>query len=209
MKTNKKYLFLSLATILAVTTMSLGAPSFAQSVPLSCTVGTTSVAANQAAIVTAAGGNGTYVWSGTNLNVTNVSGTQFAVSYPNAGTYTVIVTSAGQSATCNVTVTAAPTSGSLVCSPAVQNVNLGATASVSATGGTGSYTWSSPDLTIANPSGSGFSANYASAGLKTLTVTSGGSSTTCAINVLAGTGTPVPPVTPTPGLPETGGGYGK
>ncbi len=208
MKTNQKYLFLALAAVLVATTMSLGTPSSAQTVPVTCTVGG-SVTANQAAILTAAGGSGTYVWSGTNLNVTNSSGTQFAVSYPTAGTYTVIVASAGQTATCNVVVTAAPATGALVCSPAVQNVTLGQTASVTATGGNGSYVWSSPDLNIINPNGSGFSASYASTGLKTLTVASGGLATTCAVNVLAGTGTtPVPPVV-TPGLPETGGGYGK
>lgn len=208
MKTNKKYVLLSLATVLAVVGMSLGAPSFAQTVtPVSCSVGASPVTVNQAAVLTASGGNGIYAWSGTNLNITNSSGTQFAVSYPTPGTYTVIVTSAGQSATCSVAVVAASTTGELMCSPAVQNVTIGQTASVSATGGTGTYVWSSPDLTITNPNGSGFSANYASTGLKTLTVTSGGVSDTCAINVLASTGTPVPPVTP--GLPDTGGGYGQ
>ncbi len=208
MKTNKIYVFLSIATILAVTTLSMGAPSFAQSVPLSCSAGVSPVNVNQAAVFTAAGGNGTYAWSGTNLNITNAAGTQFAVSYPTAGTYTVVVSSAGASATCNVTVVNNTTTGALTCSPAVQNVTLGQTASVSATGGNGTYTWSSPDITITNPNGSGFSVNYASTGLKTMTVTSGGAATTCAINVLASTGVPVPPVT-TPGLPDTGGGFGQ
>jgi hypothetical protein len=95
-----------------------------------------------------------------------------------------------------------------MCSPAVQNVTLGQTAAVTASGGTGTYVWSSPDLTIANPSGTGFSANFASVGLKNLTVASGGAVATCQVNVTAGT---TPPVTPpvTPGLPNTGGGYGK
>lgn len=208
MKSNKNYLFLSLATILAVTVMSLGTPSFAQTPPtLGCTVSASPVSVNQAAVLTASGGTGVYAWSGTNLNITNSAGTQFAVSYPTPGTYTVIVSSGTQSATCNVVVVAG-TSGALNCSPGVQNVTLGQTASVLATGGsTGAYLWSAPDLTIANPNGSGFSANYASVGLHTLTVTSGGVSDTCAINVLASTGVPIPPVTP--GLPETGGGYGN
>jgi len=207
MKMNKKYALLSFVTAVAVMGMSFGSISFAQTPPVSCSPASSTVSANQAATLTASGGNGTYTWSGTNLNVTNSAGTQFAVSYPTPGTYTVIVSSAGQSATCSVVVVAA-TSGSLACSPAVQNVTLGQTASVSATGGTGTYVWSSPDLTIINPNGSGFSASYASTGLKTLTVTSGGVSNTCAINVLAGSTTPPPPPV-TPGLPETGGGYGK
>jgi hypothetical protein len=207
MKMNKKYALLSLVTAVAVMGMSLGSISLAQTPPVSCSPSSSTVSSNQAATLTASGGNGVYSWSGTNLNITNSAGTQFAVSYPTPGTYTVIVSSAGQSATCNVTVVAA-TAGSLVCSPAVQNVTLGQTASVTATGGTGTYVWSAPDLTITNPNGSGFSASYASAGLKTLTVTSGGVSSTCAVNVLAGAYIPpTPPVTP--GLPNTGGGYGK
>ena len=207
MNMNKKYARLSLATAIAVMAMSFGSIGLAQTPPVACSVGMSTVNTNQAAILTASGGNGVYAWSGTNLNITNSAGTQFAVSYPTPGTYTVIVTSAGQSATCNVAVVAA-SAGSLVCSPATQNVTLGQTAAVTATGGTGTYVWSAPGLNIINPNGSGFSASYASTGLKTLIVTSGGVSDTCAVNVLAGAYVPpTPPVTP--GLPNTGGGYGK
>ncbi len=121
--------------------------------------------------------------------------------------YGITVTSGGQAATCNMTVVAPATTGTLMCSPATQNVTLGQTVSFAATGGSGVYTWSSPDLTINNASGSGFSANYASTGVKTMTVTSAGNVATCAVNVLAGAVTPPPVVTP--GLPNTGGGYGK
>jgi hypothetical protein len=207
MKTNQKYLLLSLATILTVTGASLGALSFAQTVtPLTCSVNAASVNVNQAAIVTATGGNGSYYWSGPNLDVTNSGGSQFAVSYPNAGTYPITVASAGQTATCNVSVAGVVSTNALSCFPAVQNVTLGQTAAVSATGGTGTYMWSSPDITIINPNGSGFSVNYASLGLKTLTVTSGGLTTSCAINVLSA-GVPAPVTTPS--LPDTGGGYGQ
>ncbi len=207
MKTNQKYLLLSLVTVLTVTGMSLGALSFAQTVtPLSCSVNVSSVNVNQAAILTALGGTGTYFWSGSNLNVTNSGGTQFAVSYPNVGVYAITVTSAGQAATCNVNVVGAVSTNALACYPATQNVVLGQTATLSATGGNGAYVWSSPDLTIANPNGTGFSANYSSIGLKTLTVMSGGLVTTCAINVLSNAVVTVPV---TPGLPNTGGGFGQ
>jgi len=207
MKTNKKYLLLSLITVLTVTGASVGVLSFAQTVtPLTCSVNVPVVNAGQAAILTATGGNGSYYWSGLNLNVTNSGGSQFAVSYPDAGTYPITVSSAGQSVTCNVSVVSVVSTNALSCFPAVQNVTLGQTAAVSATGGTGAYVWSSPDLSIANPNGSGFSANYATIGLKTLTVTSGGLTTSCAINVLSG-GVTVPVTTPS--LPDTGGGYGQ
>jgi hypothetical protein len=208
MKTNQKYLLLSLVTILTVTGASIGALSFAQTATtLSCSVNATSVGANQAAIITATGGNGTYFWSGPNLDVTNSGGSQFAVSYPNPGAYPIMVSSGGQTTTCNVVVVAAAATSGLACFPAVQNVTLGQTAAVSASGGNGTYLWSSPDLSIANPNGSGFSASYASIGLKTLTVTSGGLVTTCAVNVLTNTVPTIPVATPS--LPNTGGGYGK
>ena len=187
--------------------MSLGSPSLAQTPAVSCSVSSASVLPNQAAIFTAAGGSGSYVWSGTNLSITNATGNQFAVSYPDPGVYPITVTSAGQSATCIMTVAGTVASGALICSPAVQNVTLGQNATFAATGGTGTYIWSSPDLTITNSGGTGFIASYASTGLKTMSVSSGGVSTTCLVNVLAGA--PLPPVVIPPGLPETGGGYGK
>ncbi len=207
MQINKKYLFLSLVAVMAVLGMSFGTSSFAQTVtPVNCSVSSSSVGVNQAALLTASGGNGTYFWSGQNLNVTNSAGTQFAVSYPTAGNYVVNVSSGGQSDSCSIDVTSSTSSGSLSCSPAVQTVMLGQTASFSAVGGDGAYVWSSPDLSITNPTGSGFSANYASAGLKTLTVRSeDGSVATCAVNVLGGVVTP--PITP--GFPNTGGGFGQ
>jgi hypothetical protein len=205
MKTNKTYAALSIMTGIAFMALTLGSLGFAQTVrPVACSVNASSVSTNQAAVFTATGGNGTYSWSGPNLSSTNTSGSQFAVSYPNAGVYTITVTSNGQSASCNMTVVAA-TSGALVCSPSTQNVTLGQTASFSATGGNGSYTWSSPDLSITNASGSGFSANYASTGLKTMTVSSNGATASCVTNVLASSVTTVT----TPSLPDTGGGYGQ
>lgn len=208
MNIHKKYLVLSLLTVITVAGASIGASSFAQTTTtLACSVAGSSVGPNQAAILTATGGNGTYVWSGNNLNITNSGGSQFAVSYPDPGVYPITVSSAGQNATCNIHVVGTASTGALSCYPAVQNVTLGQTANVAASGGNGTYFWSSPDLTIANPYGTGFSASYASVGLKTLTVTSNGFTTTCAINVLSGTITP-PVVTP-PGLPNTGEGFGQ
>jgi hypothetical protein len=208
MKTNKKYFLLSLATVVTVAGASFGVLSFAQTTPvLGCSVNAPSVSVGQAAILTATGGSGYYSWSGTDLSITNAAGTQFAVSYPNPGIYPITVSSEGQTATCNVNVVGAATTGGISCFPAVQTVTLGQVATVAASGGNGAFLWSSPDLTIANPSGSGFSASYATTGLKTLTVASAGYVTTCAVNVLSN-GSALPVVT-TPTLPNTGGGYGK
>jgi hypothetical protein len=210
MKTNKKYMLLSLVTVLTVAGMSLGTLGFAQTVTtLGCSVGALTVTGDQAVILTATGGNGTYFWSGQNLNVTNSAGNQFAVSYPNPGIYPITVQSAGQTATCNVNVVAGVSTGMLACSPAVQTVALGNTVAFTVTGGNGVYNWTSPDLSIANPTGSGFRANYATSGLKTLTVTSAGLTATCATNVLTNATAPVVPPVVTPSLPNTGGGFGE
>jgi hypothetical protein len=205
---NSKYIVLSLVAIITVAGMSFGALSLAQTVTtLTCSSNVSSVAINQAEVLTATGGNGNYVWSGPNLDVTNATGNQFAVSYTALGVYPITVSSGGQVATCNVDVLPATVStNEISCFPATQNVVLGQTASVSASGGNGTYTWSSPDLSIANPVGTGFSANYASIGVKTLSVASGGLVTTCTVNVLSNN-VVINPVTPT--LPNTGGGYGK
>ncbi|MEK7601326.1 MAG: hypothetical protein AAB480_02240 [Patescibacteria group bacterium] len=206
MKTHQKYLALSVVTALTAMGASLGSLGFAQTVtPLTCSVANPTVSVNQSAVITAFGGNGIYQWSGTNLNITNSAGSQFAVSYPNPGVYTITVTSAGLNASCSFTVVAAVT-GALTCSPASQNITLGQTATYAASGGNGTYTWSSPDLTITNASGSGFSASYASTGLKTLTVTSAGNTAACFTNVLPGA-VVIPPVVP--GLPNTGGGFNQ
>jgi len=213
MKTNHKYGLLSAVTALAVVALSLGALSSAQTVtPVTCTIGSgASITANQPVLVTATGGNGIYTVSGANITTTNLPGNQFAVSFAGTGVNTLTVNSGGQTGTCNATVVASTApSNALMCSPSVQTVTLGQTASVSASGGDGNYAWSAPDLTISNPSGSGFSASYASTGVHALTVTDNGAQATCDINVLAnpnGTPTPVTPVTP--GLPDTGGGFDK
>lgn len=199
MKKFQKYLALSLLAVFTVTGVGLGTVNVVQAAPLlTCSVGVSSVGVNQIATLTASGGDGTYYWSGQNLNITNSAGSQFAVSYPNIGNYNVMVSSAGQTATCTVNVVAGVSTGNLVCAPATQSVVLGQTATFSVTGGNGSYTWSSPDLTIINPNGSGFSANYASTGLKTLTVSSANLVSSCAVNVLSNGN---------PGFPNTAGGY--
>ena len=209
MKNSQKYLLSASIAVLVVSLVSVGAASFAQTTtPVSCSVlGSSSVAINTTQTLLAMGGNGTYVWSGTGLNVSNPSGAEFMVSYPTTGTYAVNVTSAGETATCNVVVATPGATAGLSCFPATQTVVLGDTATLSADGGNGTFAWSSPDLTITNPNGSGFNANFATIGNHILTVTSNGLSATCAVTV-TDPGT-VPVVTPTPGLPATGGGYGQ
>jgi hypothetical protein len=96
MKTNQKYFALALVTVVTVAGVSLGALSMAQTVTtLQCSSNVSSVAINQAEVLTATGGNGFYAWSGPNLTVTNATGNQFAVSYSSSGVYPITVSSVG------------------------------------------------------------------------------------------------------------------
>jgi len=71
----------------------------------------------------------------------------------------------------------------LVCAPPTQTVSIGQTASVSATGGTGTYAWSAPGGSIPTGTGSTFATSYPTAGTKTITVTSGAQTDTCQVLV--------------------------
>lgn len=216
---SSRYLLVALATIFVVVIGSIAALGSAQVVnTFSCSASPSPVVVGQPVTLTLTGGNGTYTWSGINVNSTS-NPSQVTAVFGTSGTYTGTVTSGTSTATCNVVVvdvatstqptSGGTTSGPLSCTPATQTVALGSNASMSASGGNGTYVWSSPDLTINNTSGSGFSANFASAGQHTVTVSSGGGSSTCTVTVTSsssGGGTVTPPTTP--GLPATGGGYG-
>lgn len=94
----------------------------------------------------------------------------------------------------------------VACSPMAITAAPGQSVALSATGGNGTYTWSSPGLTIINPNGQGFSVNFNADGTYPVTVTSAGSTSTCNVTV---TGTAVASTGgtttgSTPGLPNTG-----
>jgi hypothetical protein len=94
-------------------------------------------------------------------------------------------------------------SGPVVCTFGLPSVPAGQQATLTATGGNGSYVWSSPGLTINNPTGSTFGVAFNDPGTYPVTVTSNGQSATCSVLVTAPLGTT--PTTPTtPGLPDTG-----
>lgn len=144
--------------------------------------------------MSASGGNGTYSWSGPGGSPSTGSAPSYGPLYANVGSYTATVTSGGQTATCNVTVTQ-PVS-TLSCSPPNQSVVVNQTANLSASGGNGTYSWSSPGGFPLSGSGAAYSVQYGSTGSNTVTVTSGGNSTTCTVSVNAPS-TPAPTPTPT------------
>lgn len=87
----------------------------------------------------------------------------------------------------------------LACVWTLPSVPAGSPATLTATGGTGSYVWSGPGLVISNPTGTQFTVTYNAAGTYPVTVSSGTQTATCNVVVTA-----VEVIPPTPGLPNTG-----
>ncbi len=76
---------------------------------LMCSPAAQTAIVGQAVHFTATGGTGSYVWSATDLTLTNPVGSGFTATYGTVGTHTVTVTSGAATASCLVTVTAATT----------------------------------------------------------------------------------------------------
>ncbi|MDE2019267.1 MAG: hypothetical protein KGJ13_02880 [Patescibacteria group bacterium] len=96
----------------------------------------------------------------------------------------------------------------LSCSPNTVSAAVGQSVTLTASGGNGTYAWSSPGLTIANPNGKSFNVTFNRAGTFPVTVSSAGMNATCDVTVAAAatgaTGTTGTTGTTTPGLPNTG-----
>lgn len=105
-------------------------------------------------------------------------------------TTTNIATASGKYGNATVTDTDSRTvtvdqPGNLVCAPSSQTKQVNQTVSVSATGGTGTYSWSAPGATTSSGSGTNFSTTYTTTGGKTITLTSGNQTATCGVAVTA------------------------
>lgn len=72
--------------------------------PLVCAPGSQSVTINQTASFVAAGSGPAYSWSSTGGSPTSGSGSSFASTFASPGSYTIRVTSAGQTASCQLSV---------------------------------------------------------------------------------------------------------
>jgi len=148
---------------------------------LVCAPPTQTAQPGQTVAVSASGGTGSYSWSAPGGSTSTGTGASFSTSYASSGTNTITVTSGQQTATCQVTVP--PVVPPLVCTPPSQTVQTGQIATVGATGGTGTYSWSAPGGSTSAGVGAGFSTSYSSAGTNTITVTSGQQTATCQVTV--------------------------
>lgn len=150
---------------------------------LACAPASQTASTNESVAFTVSGGTGPYTWSAPGSASPSGSGTTFATSYASAGSKTVTVTNGSATATCQVIVTTPP--AALTCTPASQSVLTGQNAAMTASGGTGSYSWSAPGASATTGSGTSFATSYAAAGTHTVTLTSGSTSTTCQVVVSA------------------------
>ena len=147
-----------------------------------CAPQTQTVNINQFAFFNATGGNGTYSWTASGGNPTSGSTQSFSTRYASSGTYTVTVSSAGRIDSCTVYVQ--PTVNlDVFCTPDYQDADLNENVTVSATGGTGSYSWFTSGGNPSTGNGPSLTTRYNTEGTKTITVTSGNRSDTCTVFV--------------------------
>lgn len=99
--------------------------------------------------------------------------------------------------------------GTLTCSPARQTVNVNQQVTLTATGGTGAYTWATANGVSPN-SGSSFSITPTSPEITTVIVSSGGQQAVCVLDVVGAGGYRQPTFDVsgggTVGVPNTGAG---
>jgi hypothetical protein len=158
--------------------------------PLGCTPPTQTVVRSTLATFNASPvGWPDYQWSAVNPTPGNPSPASqswdltpsFSTVYQTVGTYTMRVDDSwGQTATCSITIVDPP----LVCSPASQTVVFGRTATFQASGGSGTYTWSSPSGSPTTGSGAQHSTVFSTPGTYTVTVNSPPQTQNCMVTML-------------------------
>jgi hypothetical protein len=181
--------------------IALGSFGYAEAAtPLTCTPVSATVDVNQQITFKAAGGTGTYAWNAPEM--VSRSGDTITVYYPRAGASVMTVTSGSEVASCKVDIKGTVLGEStLSCGPSTRVVLPGQVVNFKATGGTGTYTWTAPNMSA--QSGSELNVTYPTNGTSTMVLTSGIQSVTC--NVVIGSGSTIPTA---PGLPNTGLGGG-
>lgn len=140
--------------------------------------------------LTAAGGDGSYIWTTTGGTPSSGAGSALSVTYATAGSYPVsVIDAGGKVGNCTVSVGVPP----FGCSPNSRSIIPGGTAAFSAVGGTGPYDWTTTGGTPTGDTGDAFSATYADLGTYTVTMTDAlGASDTCQVNVNPPAPTPTP-----------------
>jgi len=163
--------------------------------PPTCSAAPNPSNTNQLITFTGAASSSTYNWSApgsTNPSGTNVN--PFSTSYASNGAKIVTVTdpATGLSGNCSVQINLP-----LTCSPSSASGITGQAVSFTASGGTGSYSWSAPNGSPGSGGGSAFSTTYTTAGSYTVQLSDGSATVSCTAVI-----------TP-PSLPSDNACYGK
>ncbi len=148
---------------------------------LQCSPSNQSANVNQTVYFTATGGTGNYTWTANGGYPTGGYGSSFNTSYASGGSKTVTVSDGSTTANCNVNVSTPPNPQQVQCSPASQTANSGQTVYFTATGGNGTYSWTSSNGRTG--SGSSFSNVFSGSGQYSATVTSNGQSSICTVQI--------------------------
>ncbi len=138
--------------------------------------------------------SGNYTWSGGPVGASSVSGTNnsiYTTSWASTGTKTITVTRSGRSGTCTVAIAVQPQPPPTVSCVRNGSETIYAGQNVSFTGSSanasGNYTWSASPAaassSVSGTSNSTYTAQWSSAGTKTITVTRSGVSGTCTLQI--------------------------
>ena len=151
---------------------------------LSCSPSSQTVRVNEIAEFVANDGTGDYEWdAGRDASDRFGFGRRFETSFDEPGTYDVELESNGEDDTCRVRVVEDDDDAPF-CSPAVQSASVNDFVTFSATGGNGSYSWStSGDGSPSAGSGSSFGTRFLTSGNKLVLVTSNGRTSQCLVQI--------------------------
>ncbi len=142
------------------------------------------VLVNQTASFSATGGTGVFSWTAApGGNPTTGTGATFTTVYNTPGPRTIMVTSGGVTAFCQLTVNPIP-QNQVVCAPDNQTVLVNRPAFFVATGGNGVFSWTAPGGNPSTGASSSFTTSYSTPGTRIVTVASDGLSDTCQVTVV-------------------------
>jgi hypothetical protein len=150
---------------------------------LSCSPSSQRVSVGEDAEFRARGGTGDFEWDADDGRPRFGQGRNFETSFDEPGTYTVELESNGERDTCRVIVEDED-DDSLFCSPSTQAANVNDFVTFSASGGNGSFSWSTnADGSPTSGSGSSFGTRFFTPGTKLVTVRSDGRTSQCVVQI--------------------------
>lgn len=149
----------------------------------SCTPSSQTANVNERVEFYAHGGTGDYEWDADDGSPRYGYGSRFSTSFDEPGDYEVELESNGETDICEIEIRDYDDDAPF-CSPSVQNANVNDYVTFSASGGNGSYFWStSADGSPSTGSGSSFGTRFITPGNKLVMVSSNGRTSQCLVQI--------------------------